>query len=240
MRRPYITLLTLSSVDGKINMGSTTTEDMEEDLCRLNPRGLELYRGVQQNMPACSIVSGKTMEKMAWMSNYAADCSLPVIPVTLVVIDRHHLTRDGLKWLATRYQSVVIIVQTTQYMDVQKIASNVTVLYFTQCELLVDQLCDWAHTNGISEMCLETGGTLTSQFVSRRYIDEVILVMAPIIVGGQYTPTVCDGANGVAGIATYEGANNLQLLNVQQQGNYVMLHYKVVNAEELHYESGIY
>jgi 2,5-diamino-6-(ribosylamino)-4(3H)-pyrimidinone 5'-phosphate reductase len=80
---------------------------------------------------------------------------------------------------------------------------------------------------GIRVMTLMGGGTLNGVMLRAGFIDEVHLILWPLLIGGRRTPTLAD-----CGDLLSDGRPEvLQLVSAQvQDGGYLWLHYKVTNT----------
>jgi 2,5-diamino-6-(ribosylamino)-4(3H)-pyrimidinone 5'-phosphate reductase len=48
---------------------------------------------------------------------------------------------------------------------------------------------------GVEQLTIQTGGTLNSEFIRAGLVDRLQIVMAPILVGGQQTPSLIGGSS---------------------------------------------
>ncbi len=76
---------------------------------------------------------------------------------------------------------------------------------------------------GVARALVEGGGTLNSELLRRKLVDEIYLYMAPLIFGGSDAPTLADGA----GLSRDE-ALELQLESVEAvEDGGIIVHYTV-------------
>jgi len=75
----------------------------------------------------------------------------------------------------------------------------------------------------IKTILLEGGGTLNWEFIHKGLVDELIITIAPYVVGGKDAITLVEG-NGFSKIAT---SSKLKLQNIIRQKNEIVLHYYI-------------
>jgi len=54
-------------------------------------------------------------------------------------------------------------------------------------------LLEYLHSKGVEKLMVEGGGTLISSLISEKLVDEMRIYYAPMIIGGEKSPTICDG-----------------------------------------------
>ncbi|TBR12041.1 MAG: 2,5-diamino-6-(ribosylamino)-4(3H)-pyrimidinone 5'-phosphate reductase [Candidatus Nitrosotenuis sp.] len=75
----------------------------------------------------------------------------------------------------------------------------------------------------IKTILLEGGGTLNWEFIHKGLVDELIVTIAPYVVGGKDATTLVEGS-GFSKITT---SSKLKLRNIIRQKNEVVLHYYI-------------
>ena len=73
----------------------------------------------------------------------------------------------------------------------------------------------------IKKILLEGGGTVNWEFIKEGLVDEVIVTIAPYLVGGEKAITLVQGF----GYAKIEKSAKLKLQRVIRLGNELVLHY---------------
>ena len=79
------------------------------------------------------------------------------------------------------------------------------------------------HQLGIRSVLLEGGGTLNWSMLSNRLVDDVVLTIAPFIIGGYRATTLVDGE----GISKVNRAIRLTLVKSKRQNDEVVLSYRM-------------
>ncbi len=193
--RPVTTLFLLMSLDGKISTGSADSSDFDKDLPKIY--------GANEN----------PLEKSA------------VVSITFVVIDNHHLTKHGVKYLCSKYRRVMLVTKNSRHPAFAVTESNLQVLYYQEFQVS-RMMEDLYQKFGCDRLTIQTGGSLNSQFLRGKLIDYVDVVVAPILVGGKNTSTLVDGKSPI----TLKEIGVLQLQKATQlQNSYLRLQYKVIS-----------
>ena len=82
----------------------------------------------------------------------------------------------------------------------------------------IQSVLDCCQTLGIKRLLIEGGGGLLSEFISHSMIHELFVTLCPSLVGGQNSPSSCDGT-------TLNPPVDYQLLSVDRVDNELYLHY---------------
>ena len=79
-------------------------------------------------------------------------------------------------------------------------------------------------------MTIQSGGEMNSLLMREGLIQNISLVIAPMVVGGKDTPTLVDGPSLITG-ADLQFVKSLKLVEViQLEDSYLHLRYKVLNS----------
>jgi 2,5-diamino-6-(ribosylamino)-4(3H)-pyrimidinone 5'-phosphate reductase len=190
--RPYTTLFLVTSLDGKISSGDRDVLDVDSDWNRINgvKEGLYQYYDLEKQTDSSFFQSGRVFAKIGINQREPAATS---IPVTGVIIDnKPHLTKKGIRYLASWLKRIVIIT-TNRHHLAKDIAENVHVL---ECQKTVDfknTFKTLLKEYGIKRMTIQSGGTLNAELLRAGLIDELSIIIAPLLVGGATTSTLIDG-----------------------------------------------
>jgi 2,5-diamino-6-(ribosylamino)-4(3H)-pyrimidinone 5'-phosphate reductase len=77
------------------------------------------------------------------------------------------------------------------------------------------------HKQKIKIILLEGGGTANWEFVRKGLVDEIIVTVAPYLVGGKEAKTLVEGE----GFSKITNSLKLNLRAIKKQNNEVVLHY---------------
>lgn len=218
--RPYTTLFLLSSLDGKISTGFGPNMDFDADLPHLNgiKDGLSQYYDIEETTDLFSLSSGAIQKKLGRNKSALGK----VVPITNVVVDNHNLTPIGIRNVMNSYEKVIIVTSREKLNIPCDIIRYDGYNFGPVFEQLFNKF-------GCKRLTVQTGGTLNTVLLRQGLIDELRIVMAPIVVGGKDTPTSFDGQS----LVTKQGLYDIKSLNLISANvlrcNYLELRYKVNN-----------
>ncbi len=225
MERPITTLFMLMSVDGKINTGATDDLDVDKDFPKIAgvQEGLHQYYEIEQTTDLWSLNSGRVQEKMGVNMKKMPNKT----PVSFVVIDNHHLTEHGVRYLCTLSKEFVLITSNADHPAFQVSEDNLHIIY--QSELsLTDALVKLKSEYGCQRITIQTGGTLNGLFLREKLFDYIDIVVAPVLIGGKDTSTLIDGKS----LLSDSELSHLGVLKLQEcivlEDSYLRLRYKVI------------
>lgn len=225
MERPITTLFMLMSVDGKISTGATDDLDVDKDFPKIMgiQEGLHQYYEIEQTTDLWSLNSGRVQEKIGVNSKKMPNKT----PVSFVVIDNHHLTEHGVRYLCALSKEFVLVTSNADHPAFRVNEDNLHVMY--QSELsLTDMLVKLKSEYGCQRITIQTGGTLNGLFLREKLFDYLDIVVAPVLIGGKDTSTLIDGKSLMLDSElAYLGVLNLQECMVLED-SYIRLRYKVI------------
>lgn len=230
--RPYNTLFMIMSLDGKISSGDNDTLDVDADWKRIDgvKEGLYQYYDLEKQTDACFFQSGRVFAKIGFNEREPVATK---IPVTGVIVDnKPHLTEKGMRYLSSWLERVIIVTSNAHH-PAHRIAENAHVLTY-------EQHIDFAHLFetlktkfGIDRVTIQSGGTLNAELLRAGLIDEVSIVVAPLLVGGSTTSTLIDGE----ALHSVDGLKKLKALEFIScnllKHSYLHLRYKVIQETSL-------
>lgn len=230
--RVETTLFLLVSVDGKITSGESDELDSDKDWRRIRgvKEGLHQYYELEQRIALNSLNTGRVMEKIGINSRTR-------IPekddrLTFFIVDRKpHLNENGVRYLAQWVGKLYIVTNNPCHpaFSLKSTCENLEVIHYSEDVDLLDLLKRMKQQYGYEQLTIESGGTLNTAFLRQGLIDHVVLVVAPLLVGGKATSSLIDGQS----LQTEEDLLNLKALKLIRcevlQDSYLRLEYDVIN-----------
>ena len=191
MNRTYNTLFMLMSIDGKISTGASD-RDMDSDsryIKSLNT-GRYQYDELEQQTDLVSFNTGKVMAKVGW--NDKKD-NIEHIPVEFIIVDsKPHLTEIGVRNLIARTEKLYIVTTDRDHPAFNIKDKNLEVIYYDN-QIILEELFAKLKSKGIERITIQSGGTMNTELIRQGLIDEIHIVIAPIVVGGGETASLADG-----------------------------------------------
>lgn len=228
MNRPETTLFLLMSVDGKISTGAGDERDVDRDFPGIPGvcEGLGQYYDIEQTTALWSSNTGRVMAKVGMNER-----PLPKekLPCSFVLLDnRPHLTAHGVAYLSAWLEWLVIVTADPAHPAYGAAAPNVTVIGQDPFDpaALFAQLYE---AFGVRALTVQSGGTVNALLLRAGLIDRVDVVVAPVLVGGEDTPSLIGGAS----VRTAAELSQLRPLTLEScealAHSYLRLRYRVQN-----------
>lgn len=231
MQRTYNTLFMLMSVDGKISVGDSDLLDVDKNYKKIVglKEGLQQYYDLEQETDLFSLNTGRVFEKIGFNEK----TEIPdKTSVNFVVVDnKPHLNIKGLTYLSRKAEKLIIVTTNKNHpaISLQEQFPNISILTYDK-EIDFENVFQKLKTDfGTERLTIQSGGTLNETFLRKGLIDRVLLVVAPVLIGGKDTSTLVDGQsihneNEISKIRT------LKLVKAQPLNNsYLLLEYEVNN-----------
>lgn len=230
--RAETTLLLLTSVDGKITSGETDNLDSERDWKRIRgvKEGMHQYYEIEWSIAINSLSTGRIMEKIG--INSRTETPEKDDRLTFFIVDRKpHLNEHGVRYLAQWVGKLFIVTNNVSHpaFAVRTECKNVEVIFYPENIDLTDLFKKMKQKYGIESLTIETGGTLNAVLLRKGLIDHVMIIVAPLLVGGRNTSSLIDGPS----LKTEKDLKNIKALTLVRcdvlQGSYLRLEYDVIN-----------
>ncbi len=230
--RVETTLYLLVSVDGKITSGASDDLDPDKDWKRIRgvKEGLHQYYELEESIAINSLNTGRVMEKIGVNSRTEA---LPKDErLTFFIVDRKpHLNENGIWYLARRVGKLFIVTNNASHpaFALKSTCGNLEIIYYSPDIDLSDLLQKIKQGYGYEQLTIQSGGILNAALIRQGLIDHVVLIVAPLLVGGQATSSLVDGES----LQTEQELINLKALKLVRcqvlQDSYLRLEYDVIN-----------
>lgn len=227
MNKPITTLFMLMSVDGKISTGASDQLDVDKDFPCIEgvKEGLPQYYELEQMTDLWSFNTGRVQEKLG-----VNEKAFPAkSPVSFVILDNHHLTEHGIRYLCAWSKNFVLLTQNDSHPAFSVVEDNLHIIKQDSLDL-VEALKILKEEYGCVRLTIQSGGTLNGLFLRNKLFDYVDIVVAPILIGGKDTSTLIDGTS----ITKSNELHKLGVLKLEScevlKNSYLRLRYQVVNA----------
>jgi 2,5-diamino-6-(ribosylamino)-4(3H)-pyrimidinone 5'-phosphate reductase len=234
--RAEITLFLLVSVDGKISSGESDTLDPDKDWKRIHgvKEGLSQYYQIEQTTDLHSLITGKILAKLGANEREIPEAR-PASSAFLnsIVIDRKPwLSTHGVRSVAYGVRNLYLVTNNTSHPahDLQAEAEidNLTVIRYREEIDFSDLFQRMKLEHGAERITIQSGGELNAVLVRAGLVDHLLIVVAPLLVGGKATPTLVDGRSFQTE-AELLGIKALQLTKCEAlKASYVRLGYDVI------------
>ncbi|MGB4768112.1 MAG: dihydrofolate reductase family protein [Candidatus Saccharimonas sp.] len=223
---PNTTLFLLMSVDGKISTGEGDERDMDKDLPGIAgvKEGLHQYYELEEKTDLFSFNTGRVMAKVGWNEEKA---EVDQLPVTFVILDnKPHLTALGVANLCKRTKKLYIVTTNAEHPAHTSAEANLEVISYEHKVDFAD-LFRRLKQAGADNLTVQSGGEMNAQLVREGLINNVSIIVAPLLIGGKATPTLMDGPS-LATEADLHFLKPLKLVSADILANsYLHLRYEV-------------
>lgn len=230
MARPKTQLFMLMSLDGKISTGDTDILDVDKDFPKINgvKEGLYQYYEIEKSTDIHSLNSGRVLAKIG-MNDPKKD-SMNTI-VRFIVIDNTHLNASGVDNMIKRSKFLYFITSNPKHpVFEQKDADNLEIIYYKNKINFLDLFEKLGSKYQIKRITIQTGGTLNAEFIRLGLIDNISIVVAPVLIGGKNTSTLVDGKS-LHSVRELSLIKPLKLEKISRlKDSYIHLKYKVLNG----------
>lgn len=229
--RAETTLLLLMSVDGKITSGESDNLDSDKDWKRIKgvKEGIHQYYEIEWSIAMNSLSTGRIMEKIG--INSRTETPEKDDRLTFFIVDRKpHLNENGVSYLAQWVGRLFIVTNNPSHpaFALRSDYKNVEVIFYPENIDFTDLMRKMKQKYGIKYLTVETGGTLNAVLLREGLIDHVMIIVAPLLVGGKNTSSLIDGPS----LETEEDLIHMKALNLVRcevlSDSYLRLEYDVI------------
>lgn len=225
--RPYTTLFLVMSLDGKISSGDNDTLDVDADWKRIHgvKEGLYQYYDLEKQTDACFFQSGRVFEKIGFNERELA--TTKILVTGAIVDNKPHLNEKGMRYLSSWLEQVIVVTTHPNHPG-KNLANNVHLVEVKDPIDFPDVFRTLKLQYGIERMTIQSGGTLNAKLLRAGLIDEVSIVVAPLLVGGSTTSTLVDG-EAIHSIDELHKLKVLEFISCNLlKHSYIHLRYRVV------------
>jgi len=217
MNRPYIISNSAMSLDGKTALpsGKQLRLSSDEDMKRVHE--------LRHQCDAVLVGIGTVLADNPKLT--VKDCYVPrpKQPVRVVLDSRGRTPADAL--VLNDVASTIICVGPKVKLSASH--DRVEVVHCPiddKNHLELSSVLEELYKRGIRTVLVEGGGTVLRSFIEMDFIDELYVYVAPVVVGGERTPTLVKGP----GLHDEKDLIKLHLENCSHLGNGILLHYKLI------------
>lgn len=196
MDRPYIIVNVAASIDGKIDtilrQGATISSKVDKSrVDRLRASVDAVLVGghtLLSEDPALTVRSAEFQDERIHRG-------LPAQPAAVGIVSEipdefqleNFITRGGKK-------TYIFTTQRTPKRVIEQLeTATVNVYVFTGQRVDIRKSFNILFQSGVRRMLVEGGGTIISELFHLELVDELMLYLAPFILGGETAPTMVDG-----------------------------------------------
>lgn len=233
--RPETTLFMIESLDGKISTGDVDELDVDKDFKRIVgvKEGLKQYYDLEKQTDLFSLNTGRVMQKIGVNERTSTpkkmECSF------IIIDNKPHLNEKGVAYLAQWVKTLYLVTTNKNHPAFQLKDSypNIEILLY-QDEVDLGSLLGRLKTEyGVDRITIQSGGTLNAEWVRQGLIDQVSIVIAPVLVGGKNTSTLVDGES----LHTQSDLLKVKALNLVKcdvlENSYIHMVYDVINDTKI-------
>ncbi|MBU0497371.1 MAG: 2,5-diamino-6-(ribosylamino)-4(3H)-pyrimidinone 5'-phosphate reductase [Candidatus Thermoplasmatota archaeon] len=215
MNRPYVIINCAMSADGKIATPwrAQLRLSSEEDMARV-------YR-LRADCDAVLVGIGTVLADDPKLTVKEKHVPHPKQPLR-VVLDSHCRTPEHALVLNNNAKTLLVTGNTCHYAFHKNHVETISFNLDDHHQLPLRKILDTLYTRGIRTLLVEGGGMIIWNFLQLQSYDELLIYIAPVIIGGAATPTVADGT----GILSLNDLVSLQLTDSIRMGNGILLKYK--------------
>ncbi|MDP1693995.1 MAG: dihydrofolate reductase family protein [Candidatus Woesearchaeota archaeon] len=191
--RTFNTLFMLSSVDGKISTGSIDQRDVDKDLPKIKGvvEGLKQYYDLEMRTDLHSFNTGRVMAKIGMNKKKK---EIVKLPVSFIIVDnKPHLNNIGLDNLTKKCKVLYLVTTNKKHPAFKREKDNLKVIYYHKKIDFPGLFKKLRQEFDINRVTIQSGGTMNSLLIRAGLIDELSLVIAPVLIGGKNTATLVDG-----------------------------------------------
>ncbi|MDI6896397.1 RibD family protein [Methanocella conradii] len=219
MIRPYVTLISEMTVDGKLTLKRGLSSKIIMGLMDLESQ--KFLHKKRTEFDAIMVGSNTIKIDNSILTNRLVDGKSPirVVPCSdaSIPLDSNVLNRDA--------PTIIVVSRRADAQKVQMIrekGADVMVCGDDRVDLslMMERLVE----RGIKRLMVEGGPTLIWLLIQRRMIDHIVLIQIPYIIGGDSTPSLVGGP----GVDSIDQVVSTRLTDFYKVGNHLITEYDVI------------
>jgi 2,5-diamino-6-(ribosylamino)-4(3H)-pyrimidinone 5'-phosphate reductase len=186
--KPYVILSAAMTLDGKIATKTGSSEiSGEEDLKRVHK--------LRSEVDAIMVGVGTVLADNPHLTVHKVPSNKEDNPIR-VVVDSNAKTPLNYRILNDDAKTIIAVNDKADSYKCDILSEKADVLVTNDDEghVDLDKLMEYLGNQGINTLMLEGGATLNFSMFEKGLIDEIRICVAPMIVGGQFSKTLVDGA----------------------------------------------
>jgi 2,5-diamino-6-(ribosylamino)-4(3H)-pyrimidinone 5'-phosphate reductase len=210
--KPFVFINVAASADGKISderriqLRISSEEDLQrvDELRALSDAVMVGIGTVIADDPSLTVKSEKLRAKRKEESKGENPLRVVVdskcrIPVTSRVLN-------------DEAETVVAVSSSADVERVREVKKYAEVVVFGEERVDLKNLLEFLWWRGVRRLMVEGGGTLIHSLLKEELVDEVFIYYAPLIIGGEKSPTICDGSSFIPPL-------KLELAHIEKLGD---------------------
>ena len=145
---------------------------------------------------------------------------------TRIILDSHGTIKSSSKILQTcdKIQTIIVTTNLISASNLSRLRKfPIQIITCGNSSVSIPKLLKILHNKGIKKIIVEGGGTINWSFLKHGFVDELIITIAPYILGGSNSKTLVEGD----GFKNLLSATKLKLKKIQKINNELVVFYKI-------------
>jgi 2,5-diamino-6-(ribosylamino)-4(3H)-pyrimidinone 5'-phosphate reductase len=222
--RPFVFINAAMSADGKISTHErkqiriSSREDFDRvDELRASVDAIMIGIGtVLADNPSLTVKSRDRREMRLKQGKEANSVRVIVDSTARIPVDAEVLKRG-------KGKRIIAVSNAASRARVKKLSKFAEIIIAGDREVDLEQLLMELKKRGINKLMVEGGGTLNWSLISLGLVDEINVYIGGLIIGGEASPTLVDGA----GFLKLEDMPKLELIECKPMSDGVLLKWRV-------------
>jgi len=142
-----------------------------------------------------------------------------------IILDSHGTIKSSSKILQTcdKIQTIIVTTNLISASNLSRLRKfPIQIITCGNSSVSIPKLLKILHNKGIKKIIVEGGGTINWSFLKHGLVDELIITIAPYILGGSNSKTLVEGD----GFKNLLSATKLKLKKIQKINNELIVFYK--------------